>query len=145
MLWRLSMWAWAKRGLLAAALGGFGLGCVGEIGDKKPGDDGDASPSSSPTDLRRLTAEQYRNTVIDVFSSVPALDVGTVAAAALSFVPADGTQDGTEPYTRMDRRLSPPQRPERSGARSSKTSAIASTPWTTDRTWGPSSRAATQR
>jgi len=106
---------WAKRGLLAAALGGLGLGCVGEIGDrKKVTGEGtaavscDKDPRPSATDLRRLTAEQYRNTVVDVFAGVPVLDVQAVAGGAFSTLPADGTANGSEPYTRMDGRLSPP-------------------------------------
>ena len=100
-----------KRGV-AVGLVGLSLGCVGEIGDRLgAGSEAvtcDADPRPSATDLRRLTAEQYRSTVVDVFAGVPALDVKTIAADALSSVPADGTQNGSEPYTRMDGRLSPP-------------------------------------
>jgi hypothetical protein len=107
---------WAKRGLFAVGLGSIGLGCVGEIGDRPPGsglgDDTaavtcDANPRPSVTDLRRLTAAQYRNTVFDVFAGIAPIDVELVAAGALSTLPADSAQNG-EPYTRMDGRLSPP-------------------------------------
>src|SRR5262245_43596123 len=98
----------AKRGWLATGLVGLSLGCVGEIGDRLGlGGDSealtcDANPRPSATDLHRLTAEQYRSTIVDLFAGVGDLDVSAVAADALSRVPADGTQNGSEPYTRMD-------------------------------------------
>jgi hypothetical protein len=102
---------WARPGLLATAgLVGLGVGCVGEIGDRLGGDGEaltcDANARPSATDLRRLTAEQYRNTIADLFVTVGAFDATEVAADALSTLPPDGTQ--TSNYTRMDTRLSPP-------------------------------------
>jgi uncharacterized protein DUF1588/uncharacterized protein DUF1592/uncharacterized protein DUF1595/uncharacterized protein DUF1585/uncharacterized protein DUF1587 len=102
----------ATRGLIGAGLATLSLSCIGNIGDGVGEGTApltcDENPRPSATDLRRLTAEQYRNTVIDVFAGVPGLDVAVVAAAALTRVPPDGTQNGSEPYTRMDGRLSPP-------------------------------------
>src|SRR5262245_12988399 len=95
------MLRWAKCGLLATA--GLGFGCVGQIGDGGAGTDVGERPSAS--DMRRLTAEQYRRTVGDLFAGM-AIDVDLVAGIALAKIPADGTQSGG--YTRMDTRLAPP-------------------------------------
>ena len=51
---------------------------------------------------------QYERTLVDVFATVPGLDVGTIAAGALATLPADSAQNGAGPFTRMDGRLSPP-------------------------------------
>src|SRR5262245_45891887 len=104
---------WHSRGLLAAGLVALTAGCVGEIGgDRLAGNSAavtcDANTRPSATDLHRLTAQQYRSTVADLFAGTAGFDVDAVAGDALTRVPADGTQNGAEPYTRMDTRLSPP-------------------------------------
>ena len=84
--------------LATAGLVALSAGCVGEIGDRagESSSNGplgcDANTRPSATDLRRLTAEQYRNAVTDLFAPVTGIDVPLVAAEALSRLPADGTQ-----------------------------------------------------
>lgn len=93
------------------------LGCVGVIFDPPsssstppgtpPGPGGiacDPNATPSATDLQRLTAVHYRNTLTDLFAGVAGVDVNTVAADALARLPPDALPGST--FTRMDTRLS---------------------------------------
>ena len=96
----------AKRTLLAA-VAGLCLGCMGRIGDSSKRSDGPAADTRpSATDMHRLSAAQYRSTLLDLFAGISGLDVDAVAGDALKRLPSDGLQN--QPYTRMDTRLSPP-------------------------------------
>jgi hypothetical protein len=105
---------WAKlRLLVTAGLIGLGFGCRGAIGGETEGAGAtaltcDEDPRPGASEMHRLSATQYRSTVLDLFAGVAGIDVNVVAGDVLLQVPADGAQNGSQPYTRMDTRLSPP-------------------------------------
>ena len=89
---------------LTASVLVVGVGCLGTVEDTTSGG-GSACDDTSVSDLRRLPAVHYQNTVADLFAGAPALDVQRVAGPQLARVPADGAPG--QSYSRMDHRLSP--------------------------------------